>query len=445
MRLRLTDGTTTLTSGTDFELRRYTPQAPQLDTQEAARAGADGAEVYGATYRNVTESAAIYLDADDEYAGGVVANARSTLATIHRMFEQARHRQRTGMGARVWVEHQVEDGDDWYRSELLAGRVVMDDAKLRYGLQLLGEHIELVLLWTRRFFWEYAATAAGVTDALEVPLNGATGGAAITNDAGNTLDIDAADVVGDLPAPLRLEVTNTDASAARHYTIYVAHNVYSEPGDFAHHLAGGSTSTGSGSEVLLYTWSLTTAMLEDLAGNIARLMMLMSSVWPNTLWLRWAVYWSLTRLWESGWMQQTGQGLKDLAAAPLPPKLVEGAGVAPSALELRLYGRGATGVPYTITWLQIVPVDSWRVLQPVGYGLAQNTRVVDDAITGQVWSDGWGAGTYTPHYTARGNPIMVRPGLDQRLYVLVNTDTGTSVDGRTSTVRAYYRPRRLLL
>lgn len=440
MDLQITDGVTTISlTSTDAYLRRYVPAVPEIDTREATRAGTDGADVYGVTYRNVTEQASIGWE-------GTLTQARETLQTLNQMFEAARHVNRTGMGRRLWVEYRLEDDEDWYRSEILAGRAIIDESGVDYDVQLATDVIEMVVFWQRRHFWEYAADAIGDRDPLEVPLNGAPGGAAITNDAGNTLDIDDDDVIGDLPAPLRLEISNTDASTPRHYTVHVAQNVHSAPATYSHHHAGGTTAAVGATETLLYTWTLTSTALDALAGNVARLMLLMSSYWPNTLWLRWSIYWSLTRLWESGWMQMRGIGLKDMAAAPIPPKIVRGAEDA-SALELRLYGRDVynPGQQYVITWLQILPLDGWRVLTPAGYGLWEDGRVVDDAIEGEIWADSGDATAYTPHYTARGNPIMVRPGMDQRLYVVVSTDTGTSVDGRTSTVQAYYRPRRLLL
>lgn len=78
---------------------------------------------------------------------------------------------------------------------------------------------------------------------------------------------------------------------------------------------------------------------------------------------------------------------------------------------------------------------------PAGYGLAYGWAVVDVSPEGQVYAD-LGAET-SVHYSARGAPIAVTPGADQRLYVVHDTQTGTSVNGRTSTVQAWYRPRRI--
>lgn len=64
----------------------------------------------------------------------------------------------------------------------------------------------------------------------------------------------------------------------------------------------------------------------------------MASYWPNTLWLRWKLYWSLTLLWEGPWMQQVGLGVKDMGAVALPPRAILGADGA-AGLELCLYAR----------------------------------------------------------------------------------------------------------
>ncbi len=438
MKLRLTDGTTTLESGTDFEIRRYTPRTPEMDVASDPTLG-DGERVLGAPYRNVAEQCAIYLDgANAGYGETALEAARRTLGEIGRLLGAARERQARGLGPRVWVAQQVADGDDWYRSEVLIGRALVDDGNLRYGLQLAGEHLEVTLIWTRRFFWEYGETAP-----IALPLNASTDPEGITNDDGNTLDVDGDDVVGDLPAPLCLRVTNTTDSETRTSTVYVARNERSAPSSYSHHVAGFTTETVGPAEARIKTITMTGATLAHLAGNTCRLLALMQSYWPNTLWLRWKVYFSVTLLWEGPWMQQGGLGLKDMGAVALPPRAIAGADPAYD-LELRLYARDAVNAgPYTFTWLQILPVDSWRVLAPAGYGLANGWAVVDDAPAGQVYAD-LGA-TTSVHYSARGGAIAVTPGADQRLYVVHNTQTGTSVSGRTSTVQAWYRPRRIAL
>jgi len=436
--LRFTDGVRIIDlADVHGTVRRYTPQIPELETLTMGRVATDGGEQPVVAFRNVTESAEVW------WLGNLAAQ-RANMATLATLFQQARHWQRTHMGAPVFVELRANAGEPWYRSEVLSGRALIDDSRTGLGAQLDTPMLTSEVIFTRRFFWEYAATPDGDDAPLELPLNGTTGGTAITCDASNTLDVTAGDVLGDLPAPLRLKITNTYDNTIRHYTLYLAHNVFSDPTGLNHHLAGGTTAQVGTSETLLYTWNLTAATLAALGGNVCRLMMLLSSVWPNTLWMRFKVYYSVTNLWEGQWTQQTGQGMKDMGTVRLPGRVVTGTD-GPQPLELRLYGRDVDnpGATYNVTWLQTLPLDSYRVLTPAGYGLPYTYSVVDDAIEGEIWAD-WGDG-YLTHYSTSGEPISVWPGRDQRVYLLIQTDTGTAIDGRASTVQAYYRPRRLAL
>jgi hypothetical protein len=437
MDLRITDGTTTVNlTATDAALRHYVPATPELDITTDEGMG-DGQEVTGAPYRNVTERADVLIE-------GTLTAARARLGALHRLMQTARQRQVRKLGPRVWVWYRLANTDLWYRSEILAGRVLHDESDSAYDTQLAIAQIEVSILWTRRPFWEYAATAGGVTTHLPVFMNGVTTPVAITNDAGNTLDIDGDDLLGDLPAPARLQITNTNDSAVnRHARVWVARNRHSAPASYSHHVGGFTTGNSAPTETLIHTHTLTSASLSHLAGNTARILGLMSSYWPNTLWLRWKVYWLLTMLWEGPWMQQIGLGIKDMGAVALPPRPIVGGGDA-AAMELRLYARDPVNVtPYTFTWMQLLPVDSWRPLIPAGYGLLENWTLVDDPIEDEVYVD-QGA-VHSVHYSGRGGPVMLTPGADQRLYVVHDTQTGASVTGRTSTVQAFYRPRRLTL
>lgn len=435
MEIKFTCGSTSISLGNALfaagEIRKFTPRTPDIDNAGIRTLGTDGGEISSIVYRNVEERIEIYWKGTPEQQ---LASWRS----LNQMFEEARRRQKTRRGDRMYVELQIELGGDWYRSEILAGRCSIDDRQMKFGVQLSSDHLESIILFTRRYFWEYAG------DLIEVPLNATTGGTSIANDASCTLDIDRSSILGDLPSPLRLELTNTFDNVVRTSKIFVGQNVFSSPTLYTHHLAGATTSNTGPLENVIWTIDLAAEDLARLRGNIVRIVGLMSSYWPNTLWLRWKVYWLLTKLWEGSWCQIGGIGLKDMGSVALPPRPFP-AGELPGNFQLRLYARDAVNTtPVTWTWLKLVPLDGWRLLLPAGYGLAYQTRVIDDATEDLIWSDGW-AGGPTCHYTGRGKPIHVFPGRDQRLYVVVDTSTGTAADQRTSLVKAYYRPRRLTL
>ena len=85
------------------------------------------------------------------FSGGNTA-ARAALQRIDWLFAEARIRQESGRGNRVWVEFSPDGSETFYRSELLDGRIALDDAALGWGWT--AEILRAQITWTRRFFWE---------------------------------------------------------------------------------------------------------------------------------------------------------------------------------------------------------------------------------------------------------------------------------------------------
>ena len=466
MELRFTDGTTTievLPAAGDAVLRRYTPRTAEIESIDTTRAITDGGERPITVYRNVTEQADILLEGDD-------AEQRATIAALNGLLQGARHRQRTGMGPAVFIEFRVDDTEDWYRSEMLSGRLLIDDADLELDLQLVTAGLELTVLFTRRFFWEGPEA--------QIPLTNGNGtnnitGLTVVNhddaDAGddNYVAIAAVDVVGGLPAPPRLEITNTTDHERRSYRVYVGHNVCSNPATLAHILEGEDSTLGtpvisatsSGgfyqeatwagtAATTLYEWTLTTALLNALAGNYVRVLGRLADLLglAGGLWLQLRVRFAVTTIWQGPWVLGVdNRYIQDLGLAQLPPYLVGAGDLYPLTLQLR--GRHGSSGDHTfdLDFLQLCPVDGWRRLEPKGYGFAYTVRLVDDMIADHLYTDGWTPAGKTGHYLAYGAPILLEPGRVQRLYFLHSTDTGTAPIDRTLSLKAFYRPRRLTL
>jgi len=466
MELRFTDGTTTiriLPTGGEAVLKRYTPQMPEIDPVDTGGATMDGGERPLAPYRNVSEQIDLVWEGD-------LAEQRAAINTLNRLFQQARHRQRTGMAARVYLEFRPGSTGDWWRSEILSGRVLVDDADLEFDLQLVNVALEAAIIYTRRFFWEGPEA--------QIPL---TNGNGQNNTAGLTVvnhdDADAGDdnyvaiastaISGDLPAPPRLEMTNSYDSATRASTIYVAHNAFSAPGTLAHILeaedAAGGTPTEHATasagyysalsweattETLLLNWEISTEQLNALGGNYVRLLMrLYSNTIYTDLWLRVRIkYKSLTTLWEGPRMLAVpNQSLQDLGAVQLPPYLLGAGNI--KELNLMLYGTRAQAGSHglNVDFLQVAPCDGYRRLVPKGYHLEYQSRLIDDMVEGLLWKDTGADTAKVGIYVTYGAPILLEPGRDQRLYFLHSGWTGGAGIDRTLSVKAFYRPRRLTL
>jgi hypothetical protein len=114
-------------------------------------------------------------------------------------------------------------------------------------------------------------------------------------------------------------------------------------------------------------------------------------------------------------------------------------------LYLELYYELSGGGSVSLDFLALLPLDGYRKLEPRGYGLGYNARLVDDMIEGYVYTDGWATSGKTPHYLGFGDPIRLWPGRDQRLYFYADKNTGVPDIDQTWSVRAYYRPRVLTI
>ena len=123
----LTDGTTTisLADGSSCFIERYTPRAPELSVTEGATpatsSGGSGQPVDAVTYRNVTEAADLFL------RSSTTALLQTLVRSIEAMLEKAHRRQRLGVGPRVFWQVQLDGEAAAWRSEILTGRLVLDE------------------------------------------------------------------------------------------------------------------------------------------------------------------------------------------------------------------------------------------------------------------------------------------------------------------------------
>ena len=301
--MSFSDGVTTISFGyetTGHLLRQWTPEVPSLETTGSESSLEDGGETYAASYRNPTETISVGWT-------GTLTQQRAALNSLNRLFQQARHRQRTGLGSRVYLLWEVTDdpggygAEGVYRSEVLSGRVLVDDS-LRAGLQVVGEQLLSEIVVTRRFFWEGEEEQIPLTNGnAEDDLAGLTVWNHDDADAGhdNYVAIKAVDVLGDLPAPLRLKMENTyddDYSNRRLAFLWISHNVHSSPGSLGHILEGEDCDVdeenstvadpdASGGALQLcdwvgdveteaYAWTLSSAVLAACGGNYFKLLAL---------------------------------------------------------------------------------------------------------------------------------------------------------------------------
>jgi hypothetical protein len=151
---------------------------------------------------------------------------------------------------------------------------------------------------------------------------------------------------------------------------------------------------------------------------------------------------NITRLFESDLLSTTIFDPRPfiLDTAQFPPYLLDDM-TSMYPLEIALYGTGAG--TYSIDAVVLIPTESWVLAKPRGYGWAYSTKLVIDAISGKnlAYTDyGGKLGNYVPI----GPGISLVPGITNRIFFAWGSDD-TNAAVRTMTLRAYYRPRRLVI
>lgn len=393
----------------------------------------------------------------------------ATIQAVQAAFAQAWLRKKKRIGDRVYLQ-LTPQGGSLQRTEITPGSLVKHNENV-LGYEWIASAVTGFLTVTRRPWWERASAEL----ALDNGSGGgpATGGVTVYNhdDGGaghdNWVAIAGSAITGAVPGPVELRLTNTQ-NVNRAYSVHVAHNVLSDPANLTHILEAESASTitsgatnavatasngsyvtstvGSGAESRYFQWTLSTALLNAAAGNRFRVLARFHTAPSASLKARLKVAFELTTLWEGQqFIPNAGVGnfFQDLGIVRLPPALVGTGTLYP--LYLDLYYELSGGGSVSLDFLALLPLDGYRKLEPRGYGLAYNARLVDDMIEGYVYTDGWATSGKTPHYLGFGDPIRLWPGRDQRLYFYADKNTGVPDIDQTWSVRAYYRPRVLTI
>jgi hypothetical protein len=450
--LQVTDGTVTVDlNGTNSSGRAafkdYVFRPPEKDEEE------------------ITESARV------RFWDTSLANVLTTIRKLETLLSQAEEWTKYRRGTRVYVKGRADSTSDLYRALISSGRVEYD--KEAFGAQLQAHTFWVDVEWTRGL-WE------ADTEIELALLNGSigakqTGGITIYNhddaDSGHDdwVAIDDADVTGVVPAPVRLELTDTYASDQT-FTLYLAHSAYLNYANFLHVLEGESGTAGAGvtgtptanatcsggnymalswaasSEITLVAWALTAAQIQACAGRWFRVLARFKTLPAASLTTRLAMSLpsALPLLSVSPErVLSTSDYLQDLGALRIPPWLPGESSC--GALDLKLLATKTSGGSLDLDFLALLPADALRCLRTAGSTGAVNTdKVIDDGMLGLSYIQSAG-GTKTAQLSTYGAPILLVPGRDQRLYVLAANQSGGSEILRTHSVRAYFRPRRLTL
>jgi hypothetical protein len=445
----------------------YSMESPSDQEMTANDGWLDGDDVISLRYGNVAETVRLFMQ-------GGLPTVRSNIQALNRMFQRARRYAKRRVGPRIFVRIKAESGDEQYRTRVFTGRVALGADAL--DMQLINGKMEVILDWTRQPFWEGPLTS--------IPLSNANGTGNISgltvynhNDAGagndNFVTIAAADVDGDMPAPVKIVFTNTYASATKATGVFIGHNVLCDPENFEHILEAESASNTSpeatgtvtadaaysnGSyvscawsgtdETDLLHWTLSQSLLDMCKGNYFRVL-IRSEFTVQTVQLRLKILTSTTPLYTSEWITYIGNtDVQEITAIKLPPTFNNVSANAPLKLVLEAKDSDAGAKAIKIDFIQLTPLDGWRRYFPIDRtstgGIPTNESLIDDMIEGTCLLQ-TAAAQNLASYIGYGRPIMVWPGEVQRLYFLWRDFLGDALPARTAIVQLTYRPRRMTI
>lgn len=439
--LTLTDGTTTIQlNSSGAQIIDYLPQTPDLAKTVTGGRNGDGGELASANWQDVTETARIMFDSS--------TYARSTMASINRLFELARTRQTLQAGALVYVKYAPVDSEGLYNSEILAGACMVDDNLAR----------QIVISWTRRFYWQSdTESQAPMFNDITASTNTLTLYNQRRSTFSNVARIAGASVGGDLPTPARLSLYNSYNSADWTRNYYLGHFV-----EIATQLPNiiecdtgtpYNSSTISGQNVLLaantttggLSWAgqIPSAMLAAAGGGVFRILAKTDTVTGVAgLYVRAKISLDLVSTQYTGdWVSvpTAGAAVLDLGSIQLPPSGAVGGSYYPLTLELHSRYTGSTSnVP--VDFIQLTPTRSYRVLKTRGLSTGYTVTLNDDPLNKSLYTSGWAGGSLG-NYVATGGPIMLHPGRINSLYLL----TESADAARSTQLQVFYRARRLVI
>lgn len=460
--MTLTDDTTTfsLTSGSDCRLLDYEPRTPDISPQEAESLIVDGGEILDAHISNVTESGRY------EILGESVEDLQTNIRTVERLFLQARERQKRKGGAdRVYVTLEMDSEGLTWRSEILFGYLTLAENAFE---EWANFKVEVVITWMRRFYWEgeegYVTLRDPVTDTnvSEVEIANQHNGS-----NRNYVQVVGSSLGGSLPAACRIEFENAAGTSVGWNNVYIGHGIWCDALNFDHMLEGEDNETGGGTDTssatssggyyhaltwtgattysaVKYSYTLSGTQLGYANGSYFRLLARFASSPNATTYVRVEITLGALSLFRSQEVKLKGYGIEDLGVIQLPPSLSDLSALTLADLSLYIYARDTVSGSLSIDYIQLTPLDGWRQWSVIGTSFPDGSKIYDDGLLGIAYTDDAAEGV-AGNIITKGQPILLWPGRNQRLYILFDEDNGGAPITRLSGVRIAYRPRRLTL
>lgn len=322
---------------------------------------------------------------------------------------------------------------------------------------------------TNNGFFTIATGGVAAEIVVNETLTTQSAGSSVTiTQAANYVEISSAKISGDLPAPTRIEMTATNPNTLSMVWLHqgwggVLGKIPVMLGRFGSGSTGVAVATAT--EVDIITWTLTYNHLAGAAGQFLKAILGFYEHVTNLedVWFWLELRWLLAgTLWSSPRVRCTTESFRypllltpplgtlyheyqELTTLQLPPQLTLYNNNVPLTLALRAYQTTGSSITVKLDTINLLPLNGQRFCESYVYPASGSStaRIVDDGILGITYSD-WGSGVNTMgNFRCTGNPIMLQPGVTQRIWFLALYEdvTLTSVD----SVKLYYRPRKLTL
>ncbi len=387
------------------------------------------------------------------------AGIREWLEGLEAVLTAARHTPFTRL------ERRAAPGDepltaDLYEGWLEADPLQQSTARGGFSLRLYLRHSAV---------WRKAAAALPLSNASGQRLEG---GITFYNhhdgESGhqNFADLSAADLSGAQPAPLGLHLRLSEPPGSSFQRVILAAGSGLQWGGeaFPHVLEGEAALPGSDAtftavltdtaasggayrrvewtrpdSAALLRWTLSAYLLGFCAGRLFRPVVRLPGPPPEGVYLRWSLLEGGGHLLEESppLPLEAGHVLQATAGLNLPPRWLPAINPAALTLELRAESRDSSTKRLDVDFIHLLPAEGWLQLDAV------NGAAGDD-----LWVDGDYRAAFTLHsggqtaftHTFSGAPPRLLPGLDYRLYLLWETESGSPVNSRCE-VQAFYAPR----
>lgn len=397
---------------------------------------------------------------------GTAANARALINSIHLALKTAREQKDSDTDeTSTWLYFEMTDIDSEWRSRIYDGVMQLTE-KLDHNWR--QGRFDFTLTLERQGFWEWAG------EAFAVPLTNGNGSADTAglavydcNDGAGAsptkrqfwATIDGDDVDGDLPGPVKFEITPSQAISTLIVGHYVDERVEGsypvdilEVEDMLRGVGSGSTETNAAASSGEYVaFDLTdeetipvqaTFSLDHFRGSYIRVFAHFFTAPPDNVWMDVKFQTTETVIASASKVKlNTSNLIQSLGIVRLPNLYLSSP--PDYYMSMNIYSPGAGGT-LDLDAIYLVGVDSYVELQKQAV-TSGTTHVIFEEWGNQRKSyivDGSDAEIYFD--TESGEGIFLQPGKDQKLFFLFMKNGDAEITWKI-TVKCSYRPRRLSL